>query len=93
MRRIVLSYTCDTGEVTFITKIARSDGGSYATNEVSLSLDYKVTVYASKTGYENSDVATTTIKLSNSAIKGDVNGDGKVNITDATEVVNIILNQ
>ncbi len=88
-----LSYTCDTEDVTFITKIAPSDGGSYATNEVSLSLNYKVTVYASKTGYENSDVATTTIQLSNSAIKGDVNGDGKVNITDATEVVNIILNQ
>lgn len=87
-----LSYTCDTEGVTFITKIAPADGGSYATREVCLSLAYKVNVYASKTGYENSDVATTTIQLFNSAIRGDVNGDGKVNITDATEVVGIILN-
>ncbi|MBR5062390.1 MAG: leucine-rich repeat protein [Prevotella sp.] len=87
-----LSYTCDTEGVTFITHIAPSDGGMFATSEVSLSLAYTVSVYASKMGYENSDAATMTIQLSNAAIRGDVNGDGKVNITDATEVVGIILN-
>jgi hypothetical protein len=50
--------------------------------------DYVVKVWATKAGYQDSDVATTTITMK----QGDVNGDGGVSITDAVAVVNIILN-
>lgn len=47
-----------------------------------------VSVYASKDGYNNSDTATMEIKGASS--QGDVNGDGEVNITDVTYVIDII---
>ena len=87
-----LSFACETEGVTFISHVAPADGGRYATADVKLSLTYEVSVYAAKEGYESSDAASITIQLSNAAIRGDVNGDGKVNITDAVEVVGIILN-
>ena len=45
-------------------------------------------MWATKAGYLDSDIATTTITMK----QGDVNGDNKVTITDAVSVVNIILN-
>ena len=77
--------------VTFISQIGAADADSYHSSEIDLGLTYKVSVYASAEGYENSDVATTTIQLNSNGIRGDVNQDGVVNITDAVEVVNIIL--
>ena len=53
---------------------------------------YKVTVYATKAGYNNSDAATIEIQA-NSGVKGDVDGDGKVNVADHVELSKIILNQ
>ena len=55
---------------------------------------YKVTVYATKDGYENSDVATKDINVSGGAsgIRGDVNNDGTVSMPDAMFIVNKILN-
>ena len=50
-----------------------------------------VTVYATKEDFEDSDVATADVVLCVGK-KGDVNADGKVTITDAVSVVNIILN-
>ena len=43
-------------------------------------------VYATKEGYEDSEVATMEINL-----RGDVNTDGIVNGTDIQEVINIIV--
>lgn len=51
---------------------------------------YSVSVYAQKDGYEKSDVVTADIDVR--GIQGDTNQDGKVTITDAVSVVNIILN-
>ncbi len=51
-----------------------------------------VTVYAKKDGFENSDVATKEIDLGTSGIRGDLNGDGVVNMPDAMFIVNKILN-
>ena len=59
-----------------------------------LTTTYKVTVYATKDGYENSDVSTKDINVSGGAsgIRGDVNNDGTVNMPDAMFIVNKILN-
>ena len=50
-----------------------------------------ISVYASKKGYTPSDTATKTYKYSGQ--KGDLNGDGAVNVADHVELSNIILNQ
>ena len=67
-------------------EITRSGEGNTVT--LSSTADYVVSVWATKAGYQNSDVATTTITLK----QGDVNVDGVVSISDAVSVVNIILN-
>jgi len=57
---------------------------------IDLSKTFRVSVYALKDGYANSEVVTKDITIR--GLKGDVNGDGQVNITDAVGVVGIILN-
>ena len=59
-----------------------------------LTTTYKVTVYATKAGYENSDEATLEINVGGGAsgLRGDVNNDGTVNMPDAMFIVNKILN-
>ena len=53
---------------------------------------YKVTVYATKDGYENSDVATKDINVGGgtSGLRGDVNEDGEVNVGDMVVISNIM---
>ena len=50
-----------------------------------------------KAGYENSNIVTMDIKLSDSGassgMKGDVNGDGVVNAADIVQTVNIIMEE
>ena len=48
---------------------------------------YTVSVYATKEGYENSDVATKEIQPT----FGDVDGNGKVDATDVTRLIDILL--
>ena len=50
-----------------------------------------VNVYATKEGYQDSETATADVELCIGK-KGDTNQDGKVTISDAVGVVNIILN-
>ena len=56
---------------------------------------YTVSVYATKAGMANSEVATANITVKGlpsggTLLKGDVNEDGVVSITDAVTIVNII---
>ena len=88
-----LTFTCDTEGAACQSSIKAPDAGSYSDNEIQLGMTYTVEVYATKPGYDDSDVATMTIDLSEGAgkIKGDINGDGYVNMSDVTEIINIIL--
>ena len=61
-------------------------------NKAQLVFNYYVSVYATKSGYEDSDVTTKTF-IPVKAIKGDVDSDGEITISDAVGVVNIILNK
>lgn len=81
-----LTFSCETEGAVCRYEITRAGTG----NSVKLpaTSEYVVSVWATKAGYENSDVATTTITMK----QGDVNGDNTVSITDAVAVVNIILN-
>ena len=73
-------------------------------NEVELNGTYNISVYATKDGYEDSDMATAILTWSDSGLKvdnmtvestknnkGDVNGDGVVDVSDYIGVANLIL--
>ena len=56
-----LTYHCETEGATCQSTITNADVNSYSGNEVQLAVTYKIRVYATKVGYENSDVATATL--------------------------------
>ena len=56
-----LSFFCETDGVSFNSTITNSDISSYNSNEIQLGVTYNINVYATKTGYDNSDVATATL--------------------------------
>ena len=84
-----LVYSCETTGVDYVTSITTPTSGMYNGNNISVPTTYIVSVYAKKSGYDNSEVVTKQIDIR--GLKGDVNADGVVSITDAVSVVNIIL--
>ena len=71
-----------------------ADEHSYYDDEIQLSQKYKITVYATKAGYENSDVTTKEIEIkgdNKAIVVGDVDGDGKVNVADHVKLSDIIM--
>ena len=85
-----LEFNCETEDVEFVSEVSVSDAKKNYSSKVSLTGVYKVSVYATSDGYENSDVATEEIKMGGGGI-GDVNGDGVIDVADVVAVVNIIL--
>ena len=60
-----LTFSCDTEDVEFVTEIKDADIGTFYDDRISLSATYEISVYATKAGYENSDVATATLVWAN----------------------------
>ena len=56
-----LIFECETEGVEFKSSITDSDIKDYSTNVIALSATYNISVYATKEGYVNSDVATATL--------------------------------
>ena len=56
-----LNMECKTEGVDFVTDITNSDIKKHYESTISLNATYYISVYATKTGYENSDVATATL--------------------------------
>ena len=56
-----LKFSCETEGVEFVSTITDDDIKSYRTEEVELSATYTISVYATKPGYTDSDVATGTL--------------------------------
>lgn len=56
-----LTYHCETEGAEFQSTITDTDIKSYGGNEVQLTVTYIISVYATKSGYENSDIATATL--------------------------------
>ncbi len=86
-----LSFGCETEGATCKYTITNEDIKSGSGNEVQLDVTYHISVYATKDGYEDSDVVTKEIKLSDNT--GDMNGDRKVDAADVVKLVNIIMTQ
>ena len=88
-----LQFNCETEDVKFISRIIPPTAFSSEEEKLTLPTTYKITVYAVKEGYDNSDVVTKEIDLGGtSGIRGDVNNDGIVSMPDAMFIVNKILN-
>lgn len=94
-----ITFSCETDGVEYVSEIKAADAKKYYDGNITLTNTYTVSVYATKEGYVNSDVATLEIHPTNigeggscSGETGDVNGDKKVDVSDIVKIVNIIMN-
>lgn len=86
-------FDCETVGVEYAYEVKCTDAIKGYGETVPLTTKYTISVCATKSGYEDSDVATKEIIVGGTiGIKGDVNEDGTVNGTDIQEVINIIVN-
>ena len=85
-------FECETEGVEYVPQVIPLNETSYSNGEMQLPNKYRITVYATKEQYENSDMATKDIELSLGSM-GDVNGDGKVNVADHVKLSDIIMNK
>ena len=84
-----LTFSCETEGVEFVYDI-KVDGAKSGTGEnVKVTPTLTVSVNATKDGYEKSETVTKEIDLIGT--KGDVSGDGEVDATDITKLIDIIL--
>ena len=89
-----LEFECATEGVTFKWSYSFNGGNDESNGKKAIlagTTNCHVTVYATKEGYQDSDSVEADVEL-NVGILGDTNRDGRVTITDAVGVVNIILN-
>ena len=89
-----VSFSCATEGVEYISEVTVTDAHKYYDSEIDLSQTYKVSVFATKTNYINSDVTTREIIITGNGkaiVVGDVDGDGKVNAADHVKLSNIIM--
>lgn len=87
-----LSFSCETEGVEYHYSISNSNPASGVGNDVPFSQTFTIKVYATKSGYENSDTATAEINAT-VGLNGDANGDGVVDAADVVKVTNIIMGE
>ena len=84
------TFSCATQGVEFVSVVTVCDAKKYYDAKIKLAQTYKVSVYATKNGYERSDIATKEIVITNNNT-GDVNGDGVVDVADHVKLSDIIM--
>jgi hypothetical protein len=101
-----LIFSCATQGVTFVSEVHTGSASRSTDSEVSLAPTVTtITVYAIKEGYDDSDVATATIRWRNGSpvmegfssvtleedeSRGDVNSDGTVDVADISTIIDIM---
>lgn len=89
-----IKFSCATKGAQFhytIESEGITDAG-VAASEVSLNTEYRITVYATAAGCQQSDVATKTFTLADLHENlGDMNGDGRISVADVSELVRKVL--
>ena len=89
-----IDFTCETDGAEFVSNIIINEAVESYDRNITLPKSFKVTVYAVKTGYEDSDITTAEFDFSSDTAKsGDVNGDGEVNVADHVKLSEIIMEQ
>ena len=84
-----VKFACGTEGVTFKYEITNGDVNDGEGDEIEVGGFYNVCVYATKEHYIDSDKVTMQIKLS--TVKGDINGDNRVDVADHVALSNIIM--
>ena len=84
-----LHFECETEGVEFHYEFTAPASGNGTGNDVAVSSTYVVNVYASKEGYTDSDVTTANVNVA--GLKGDVDDDGVLDISDAVKIVNMLV--
>ena len=87
-----LTFSCETEGVEFVVSVSPSGKTTYKGSSLllaNLTTTYRVSVYARKAGYEDSEAAT--IDIDYLPDLDDVNGDGQISISDVVGIVDIIL--
>ena len=77
-----LSFSCETPGATCVSSISDTDINMHYGNEVSLTVTYNISVYATAPGYEDSNVATATLCW----IDAEPNSEGLTDEDAVTEV-------
>ena len=85
---------CEKPTITLVDNISHSDvQNGVSSKDVNLTRTYTVSVYASKDGYSDSEVARANIVVSGIGLFGDLDGNGTVNVADHVKLTKIIMNQ
>ena len=87
-----LTFSCETEGVEFVASVSPSGKTTYKGSSLLLAdmkTTYRVSVYARKEGYDDSEAAT--IDVDYLPDLDDVNGDGQISISDVVGIVDIIL--
>ena len=87
-----LTFSCETEGVEFVASVSPSGKTTYKGSSLLLAdmkTTYRVSVYARKEGFEDSEAAT--IDIDYLPDLDDVNGDGQISISDVVGIVDIIL--
>ena len=82
-----LEFSCETEGVEYVSEVTSKEVKKYYSDEVSIVGIYTVSVYAMKTGYDNSDVATKEFTVGADGEVCDVNHDGKVDVADIATII------
>ncbi|MBR5657612.1 MAG: leucine-rich repeat domain-containing protein [Prevotella sp.] len=81
-------FACETEDVEFVPTVTCTPSQLQNGNVLDIGGTFTVSVYATKDGYVNSDIATKIITINK---LGDIDGDGQLTVTDVTSLVNAIL--
>ena len=81
-----LSFSCETDDVEYVFEVTNADVKKGQASEVTIDGLYKVSVYATKDGYIDSDVVTLEFTLGSDG-DCDVNGDGTVDVADIATII------
>ena len=82
-------FSCETEGVEYKYTIEAADAKEGYGNGIKITNTYKVSVYAFKDGWNNSETAIAEI----TAAEGDLNGDGVINAADVVKLTDIIIEQ
>ena len=82
-----LVFSCETEGVEYWSEVTITETGKHQGNNVKIGGTYKVSVYATKIGLGDSDVATLIITLDPNGNVCDVNGDGFVDVADISTIL------
>lgn len=88
----VITFSCETEGAEFVSEVKANDNKKEYDNKIILSNTYTISVYATKPGYDNSEIVTMEVVGSVGKL-GDLTGDGKVDVADHVKLSNIIMNQ